>query len=268
MTVTTRPDRKTRSARPAPETGSGWRGWLWASGQLIVLGVEVLALLFLLANPAFRPKAIRVVGSTHLDAQQVAAALAVPPDRSIFLLDHSVLESRLRALPWVRSASVTLTLPDRVLVTIDEWTPVAVLQQGERSFFLNAQGRLLGPAAEAGSLPVVERPHLASLQPGTAVLSPELEALLIPMSSGFPGAYHLRINAFSLDDRQGLSVKTDRGFVIYFGQMATADERATLEPKLAALKALAGRIDLVSSPIAYVNLMNPAAPAVQVRPGR
>ncbi len=268
MTVTTRPARKTRSGRPAQETGNGLRGWLWASGQLALLGVELFALLLLLASPAFRPKAIQVVGTTHLEAQQVAAALAVPPDRSIFLLDHAVLEARLRALPWVRSASVTLTLPDRVLVTIDEWTPVALLQQGERSFFLNAQGRLLGPAAEAGSLPIVERPHLASLQPGTAVLSPELEALLIPMSSGFPGAYHLRIAAFSLDDRQGLSVKTDRGFVIYFGQMATAEERATLEPKLAALKALASRIDLVSSPIAYVNLMNPAAPAVQVRPGR
>ncbi len=265
MTVTTRPARKTRSARPALKTGSGLPGWLWASGQLVLLGVELFALLLLLANPAFRPKALQVVGTTHLDAQQVAAALAVPPDRSIFLLDHSVLEARLRALPWVKSASVSLTLPDHVQVTIDEWAPVAVLQQGERSFFLNAQGRILGPAPEAGTLPIVQRPALASTHAGTAVLSPELEALLIPISSGFPGAYRLRVVAFSLDDRQGLSVKTDRGFVIYFGQMATADERATLEPKLAALKALAGRIDLVSSPIAYVNLMNPAAPAVQLR---
>lgn len=268
MTVTTRPARKTRSARPALKTGSGLRGWLWASGQLALLGVELFALLLLLASPAFRPKAIQVVGTAHLDAQQVAAALALPHDRSIFLLDHSALETRLRALPWVRSASVTLTLPDQMLVRIDEWTPVAVLQQGERPFFLSAEGRILGPAPEAGSLPIVERPRLASTRAGTAVLSPELEALLIPMSSGFPGAYHLRVVAFSVDDRQGLSVKTDRGFVIYFGQMATADQRATLEAKLAALKALAGRIDLVSSPIAYVNLMNPAAPAVQVRPGR
>jgi cell division protein FtsQ len=268
MTVTTRPVRKIRSARPVVATESGLRGWLWATGQLGLLGVELFALLVLLANPAFRPRAVQVVGTTHFDAQQVTAALAVPPDRSIFLLDHSVLEARLRALPWVQSAHVTLTLPDHVLVTIDEWHPVAVLQQGERSFFLNAEGRILGPAPEAGSLPIVQRPALASTRPGTAVLSPELEALLVPMGSGFPGAYHLRVVAFTLDDRQGLSVKTDRGFVIYFGQMATADQRATLEPKLAALKALASRIDLLSSPIAYVNLMNPAAPAVQMRAGK
>ena len=172
MTVTTRPARKTRSARPALKTGSGLPGWLWASGQLVLLGVELFALLLLLANPAFRPKALQVVGTTHLDAQQVAAALAVPPDRSIFLLDHSVLEARLRALPWVKSASVSLTLPDHVQVTIDEWAPVAVLQQGERSFFLNAQGRILGPAPEAGTLPIVQRPALASTHAGTAVLSP------------------------------------------------------------------------------------------------
>lgn len=260
MTVTTRPARRARSR---PDAGTGLRGWLWATGQMTLLAVELLTLLFVLAYPGFRVKDFHVQGATHLSASDVATVLAIPQDRSIFLLDHSMLEARLRALPWVRTATVTVTLPDRVLVTIDEWAPVAVLQQGERSYFLNAQGRLLGPAAEAGSLPIVERPHLASLQAGTAVLSPDLEAMLVPLSSGFPAAYHVRVAAFVLDDRQDLTIKTDRGFSIYFGQMATAPERATLETKLGALKAIAARVDLVSGPIAYVNLMNPAAPAVQ-----
>jgi hypothetical protein len=47
--------------------------------------------------------------------------------------------------------------------------------------------------------------------------------------------------------------------------MLTADDRATLEPKLAALRALSSRLDLISSPIAYINLENPGAPAVQMR---
>jgi cell division septal protein FtsQ len=267
MTVTSRPVRRPRSTRPTQDQGS-LRGWLWASGQLALLGVELLALLLLLAHPGFRPRQLQVVGLQHLGRAEVASTLAIPSDRSIFWLDHSLLEARLRTLPWVRSASVTLTLPDTVLVSIDEWTPQAVLQEGERAYYLSAQGRILGPAPEAGSLPLVERTHITSTQPGSAVMSADLEALLIPLSRGFPDAYHVRVVAFTLDDRENLTIKTDRGFVIYFGQMATADQRATLETKLGALKALGSRVDLVSAPIVYVNLMNAAAPAVQLRPGR
>lgn len=268
MTVTARAARRTRSARATRKDVNGLRGWLWASGQLALLGLEVLALLLLLAYPGFRPRQVHMVGLDHLGAGDVTSALAIPADRSIFLVSRSILEGRLQALPWVRSASVTLTLPDQVLVSIDEWTPVAVLQQGERSFYVSPQGRILGPAPEAGSLPIVERPNLAPVRAGTVALSPEVEALLVPLGRGFPGAYHLRVAAFVLDDRQDLTIKTDRGFPIYFGQMATADQRAGLETKLGALKALASRVDLVSAPIAYVNLMNPAAPAVQLRSAR
>lgn len=268
MTVTTRPTRRTRSTRQPQDEGSGLRGWFWASGQLALLGAELLALLLLLTYPGFRPRQLQVVGLQHLGHAEVASTLGIPADRSIFLLDHSMLEARLRTLPWVQSASVTLTLPDTVVVRIDEWTPQAILQDGERAYYLSAQGRILGPAPEAGSLLVVERSHVTSTQPGSAVLSSELEAMLIPLSRGFPAAYHVRAVAFTLDDRENLTIKTDRGFVIYFGQMATADQRATLETKLGALKALGSRVDLVTAPIQYVNLMNAAAPAVQLRPGK
>jgi len=50
--------------------------------------------------------------------------------------------------------------------------------------------------------------------------------------------------------------------------MVTADDRASLEPKLAALRALSSRIDLASAPIQYINLENPRAPAVQMRARR
>jgi hypothetical protein len=47
--------------------------------------------------------------------------------------------------------------------------------------------------------------------------------------------------------------------------MVTSDDRATLTPKLAALRALGSRIDFPSAQIQYINLENPGAPAVQMR---
>jgi hypothetical protein len=65
-----------------------------------------------------------------------------------------------------------------------------------------------------------------------------------------------------------LTAQTDRGWAIIFGQMVTSDDRATLTPKLAALRALNSRVDFTSTQIQYINLENPGAPAVQMRARR
>src|SRR4029077_11494632 len=115
--------RRRRTAPTSAKPTSSARGWIWAVAQIAILGAEVFAALFLLAQPAFRPRQVAVVGTSHLTPAQVTAALALPPDRNIFFLNHGELEQRLMAMPWVRSASVSLALPDRVSVKITEWKP-------------------------------------------------------------------------------------------------------------------------------------------------
>jgi cell division septal protein FtsQ len=158
MTVGTIEKRRRRST-PAPATpiASG-RGWLWAMVQIALVGAEIFALLFLLAQPAFRPRHVEIVGLQHLTAAQVTDALNLPTDRNVFLLSQADLANRLQALPWVRSARVSLALPDRVSVKVTEWTPSAVLQVGEATYYLNDLGEVLDPAVEAKSLTVINRP--------------------------------------------------------------------------------------------------------------
>jgi cell division protein FtsQ len=255
----TRTRRRTAAQRPAP---APLRRWLWAVAQLAVLGGEVFLLLFMLAQPAFRARAVQVQGAHHLSSAEITAALALPANRSIFLVSRSALESRLEAVPWVRSASVSLALPDRVQVAVSEWSPVAVLTQGELSYYLNAQGTVLAPTGEAGPLPVIDVRGLGSIQPGRSAVDPELIQMLIPVARGFEAAFRIRALSFSLDAQAMLTLRTDRGWTIVFGQMATHDQRATLETKLGALRALAARLDFTTAPLQYVNLMNPKAPAV------
>jgi len=171
----------------------------------------------------------------------------------------------LHALPWVRSASVTLALPDRVSVKVAEWTPLAVLQVGENTYYLNDLGRVLDPATEAGTLPVINRPDLGPMTSGQRAIAPELLPMLVQLRAGFYPAFKISITSFQLDRREVLSAQTDREWAIIFGQMVTADDRSSLEPKLAALRALSSRIDLASKQIVYINLESPGAPAVQMR---
>jgi cell division protein FtsQ len=264
MTVGTIEKRRRRTAPAAAPVASG-RGWIWSLLQIAVLGGEIFALLFLLAQPAFRPRHVEVTGTNHLTAAQVTGALSLPGDRSIFLLNQADLAKRLDALPWVRAASVSLALPDRVSVKVTEWRPSAVLQVGETTYYLNDLGEVLDPAAEAGTLTIINRPGFGAARDGQHALGSDLLPMLIQLRAGFPAAFKISVTSFQLDPREVLTARTDRGWAIIFGQMVTAEDRASLEPKLAALRALSSRIDLVSAQIQYINLENPRAPAIQMR---
>ena len=265
MTVGTIEKRRRRTApAPAKPVATG-RGWLWAVAQIAVLGAEIFALLFLLAQPAFRPQHVKVTGTKHLTAAQVTGALNLPSDRNIFLLNQADLANRLQALPWVRTATVSLALPDRVSVRVTEWTPSAVLQVGETTYYLNDLGEVLDPAVEAGSLTVINRPGFGPAKDGQHAVGAELLPMLVQLRAGFTSAFKISVTSFQLDSREVLTAQTDRGWTIIFGQMVTGDDRASLEPKVAALRALSSRIDLLSAPIQYINLENARAPAVQMR---
>jgi cell division septal protein FtsQ len=152
-----------------------------------------------------------------------------------------------------------------VSVTVGEWKPAAVLQIGETSYYLNDIGVVLDPATEAGQLPIVNRPNFGPVKRGQHAVAGELLPMLLKLRAGFNPAFKISVMAFNLDRREVLTAQTDRGWTIIFGQMLTSDDRASLEPKLAALRALSSRVDLTSKQIQYVNLENPGAPAVQMR---
>ena len=265
MTVSTIEKRRRRTAPASVKPTASSRGWIWAVAQIAILGAEVFAALFLLAQPAFRPRLVDVIGTTHLTPAQIIATLSLPADRNVFFLNHGELEQRLIALPWVRSASVSLALPDRVTARITEWKPSAVLQVGEATYAMNDLGQVLDPAAEAGNLTVINRPDFGPVAYGQRAVDRDLLPMLLQLKAGFAPAFKISLMSFQLDRRQLLSAQTDHGWIIIFGQMVTGDDRATLEPKLAALRALSSRIDFTSAQIQYINLENPGAPAVQMR---
>ena len=265
MSVGTLEKRRRRNASTEAPASPQSRGWIWAIAQLALLGVEVFAVLFLLAQPAFRPQHLEVTGIRHVSLEQVKTALSLPVDRNIFFLNQRQLEARVATIPWVRSATVTLALPDRMAIRVVEWSPSAVLQVGENSYFLNDVGKVLEPASEARNQLVINRPEASSVKDGEQAVAAELLPMLQQLRAGFQPAYKISITSFTIDRRDVLSADTDHGWKLIFGQMVTADDRASLEPKLAALRALQTRLDLSSRQIAYINLENPGAPAVMMR---
>src|SRR2546422_6009069 len=165
MTVSTVAKRRRRTTAGPAKPRASSSGWIWAVVQIAALATEVFIVLFLLAQPAFRPQDVQVSGARHLTAAEVRSALNLRSDRNIFFLSQAELAQRVQALPWVRSAAVSLALPDRVSVAVTEWKPSAVLQVGETTYYINDPGVLLDPAAGAGGPPPINPPPL---RPGPA----------------------------------------------------------------------------------------------------
>ena len=57
-----------------------------------------------------------------------------------------------------------------------------------------------------------------------------------------------------------------RGWKVFFGRVLTPEEFDSLRDKLAALKAIAGRVNYNAGDLLYINVMNPAEPAAGYKP--
>lgn len=105
---------------------------------------------------------LRIEGAVFASRERIARVFAADFGHSIYLLPLAQRRRSLLAIDWVRSASVSRQWPDRVVVQIQERTPVAFAAlpaAGQGSFetaVIDAEGVILEPPAQARfTLPVL-----------------------------------------------------------------------------------------------------------------
>jgi cell division septal protein FtsQ len=246
-------------------------GTRWRRGLALGLAaVELAALVAALAHPALTVRHIDVTGQHRLQAAEVVSRSGVGRGGSIFAVDPSFIQARLERSTWVRSSQVSAELPDRVVIRVDEWRPVAVYQPANgHPYFLSDQAVALGPAgdqdASEGLLPV-QGPQSSEPRPGARVLDPRLLTALVNIQRTLPKLIGQDVKIFTVDSCGNLTLVSSRGWQAQFGRMLTGEEIATLHDKVAALRAVAPNIDYNSPDLQAVNVMNPAAVAVRQKP--
>jgi cell division septal protein FtsQ len=243
-------------------------------GSLALAAVWLAALIALLVAPALRVHSVDVSGNRRLSAGQVVAAAGLQHPGPVFLVDPPSLERRLASATWVRDASVSVQLPDRIRIRVDEWTPVAVYRAaGGRTWFLSDQAVVLGSAdgADAGPLLAVDGPAQPQPRAGAAPMDRALLTALVNIQRSLPDLIGQDVQSFTIDSCGALTLNSSKGWKGQFGRVNTPEERATLKDKVAALRSLAASGDVDFNTVQYVNVMNPAVVAVPKptpRPGR
>jgi cell division septal protein FtsQ len=246
-------------------------GVRWRRALALSLAAAELALLIVaLAYPALRVRQIEVSGERRVPAAQVLAASRLGDGQSIFTVDPRAVQADVRRSTWIRSAQVSAQLPDRVVIRVDEWQPVAVYQPGAgRAYYLSDQAVALGPLRDgdnAGTLLPILGPPSADLRPGRRALDPQLLTALVNIQRTLPRLIGQDVKSFTMDACGNLTMLSSRGWQAQFGRMLTGEEIGTLHDKVAALRAVAPTVDYNSSDLLSVNVMNPAAVAVRNKP--
>lgn len=130
---------------------------------LVALGVVAVGLMgfggfrLLRTLAFFRIRRVELVGGRYLTAAEVARALAIPRNQSIFDGTGALL-ARVRALPGVADAQLGRRLPGTVRVVIREAEPVALAERAGELVLLDAAGRIMpfDPTRPAADLPLAE----------------------------------------------------------------------------------------------------------------
>ena len=212
---------------------------------------------------AVDPTTIPIEGERYTTEAEIRAAMGLPQDRlvNIFRIATTDIEARIEALPAVRDATVTTTLPGDVLVTVEERSPMLVWTTPAGSWLVDGDGRLFGStdsvdAAELGTgatgttLPTVDDRRISTAMTlGSTVPPLDLQVLRLLLTitpdmlrSDAPALF------LSMDDEDGYVIDAPGLWRAVFGPYTPVLRSPDIIPaQVQCLDALlAGREDIVT----------------------
>ncbi|HHT90273.1 MAG: FtsQ-type POTRA domain-containing protein [Bacillota bacterium] len=189
---------------------------------LSVLVVALVIALYLFANSTFfEAETIEWTGLNYLSPDQLEVFLDLPVT-NVWRLDTRELAGVLMEHPWVVTAKAAWRWPNRVLVRVQERTPIAQIPTEGGWVLLDREGTLL-PPTQAGvvySVPIVTHLALDSQEQIVAT------ARLLDM---IPATLKQSISEWNAQNR---SFVTRTGIEVCMGQPVDLEEKFVLLEKI------------------------------------
>ncbi len=106
--------------------------------------IGIAGVLGVLESPLFAVENVSVVGAVHTTRSQILRASGLGAKPALAFINIARMKTKLDALAWVRSSSITRRWPSGVVVHIVERTPVAQAQISSRTWVvMDRYGRVL-----------------------------------------------------------------------------------------------------------------------------
>ena len=146
-----------------------FRGLYQMLSTLLAVGAIVIGCIVF-----FRVQTITVEGNSRYTAEEIISISGIQHNDYLVLLEKSTIARSIRSqLPYVESVSIRRSLPDSVLILVEESPAVAALEIGGKWWLINGSGKLLESTESASTYAVLT--GLSPLAPtvGELVLLPE-----------------------------------------------------------------------------------------------
>ncbi len=195
------------------------------AASLILVATCLALVVFLLGAQGFYVYSAEITGNRLVSAQDIYARSGVDAT-NIFLIRPQQAEQRLRDVPFVKNARVTLGLPARVSIEVEERAPAALWQAAGNTYGIAEDGTVLPPEGAASGAPVIQAEG-GALQYGAKVEG-EVIDVAQHLQDLIPDAQRVVYS-----QERGVGVVTAQGWPAYFG---VKDE--AIAAKVAVLNAL------------------------------
>ena len=161
-------------------------------------------------SPYFRLEGVDVIGVKNADPSEIADAIGFSAGTRIFETDLAAVRGRVASVDWVRDARVDRKLPNRLVVTVVEHTPVGVTVTDEGYRFVDPDGDLAEIDAEVKGYPIfIGMKTKREFADGTRLTLTLYEKKIV--AAGFLGSVRY-------DAAMGYTVVTQKGVRLIFGQ--------------------------------------------------
>jgi cell division protein FtsQ len=156
---------------PGDELGARLRGPLLRAAVFLAIAGAVIGLGYAAAyfTSLFAVRELDVRGGTRELRSAVRDAGSPFLGESLVALDQDELRNTLAALPTVRSVRIDRAFPHTLRIVVVPEHVLAVVRNGQESWLVSAEGRVIGPANPETTRPVVWTAPDTVLQPGELV---------------------------------------------------------------------------------------------------
>lgn len=228
--------------------------------RLLLASCAVAALFLFLRSDLFLVRNLTISGLQRLTPAEVQAHTGLARQTLVWQVWPWRVERRLLTHPRVAAARVSITLPNRVRITVTERQPVAVFLSGGGSYVeVEAQGRILAvwPRPVVPAAPLVTGITLPAPRPGQRLTEAGARRVL-RVAAGLGPAGRARVSEIHLDAGGEVRLFTLEGVPVYLGVDEAWEDKGRV--LLAALAAVGDARQL-----AYIDLRSVRRPVIRMK---
>ncbi len=234
-----------------PAAGRRW--WPWLAGAAVAAVVLVAGAV---VSPVLDVDAVVVHGAERTAADRVRDRAGIRTGEALLTVDAAGAAERVEELPWVASATVRRSWPDRVVVEVRERTAVAALAGTGRWLLVDGDGRHLARVRQPPQGVVVVEGTGGEGRPGERV--DRRAAGAVEVARRLPPAVRMRLPRVRVDAEGRLEVvlriEDERDAVALLGRPEQ------LREKVLSLATVLESVDLRG--LSRIDLRIPLAPVL------